>query len=411
MPRCAKMEEDLEILERAILKLEATGEDKSEQNGSHRDLYKNWGKYGSQEQRRKELLETQKSNRLNRIDKFRGIMELVQTVEEGKLFKPYKKITYRPSIYVAGFHKTCLTYSNVLMLSEWMVEKPDDFETDWYIAPCPKGSRMLVISYHGMTKCYNKYGHFKFEYWSALPGGNPRTAVRHNSCVLDCFYYKPTNTMYVLDILAWNAQPMTDGETEFRQFWMKSHLDEISGLKTVSKWNRTVFKLIPMIPCTTHELNTFFSKYPPCEDPEFPPLDGLLFYHKKAHYFAGQTPLVGWLFPFMVPEVIGGDIKVNPEYFEGRPDDYVNQSDFIQKFEYNMALKKDQTRRNSRKNSMDLDTNKNEVTEDTKQKQVEPADVMESEETIKSVEGLENMEKCDQPEKQMESEHSDGLKV
>ncbi len=34
-------------------------------------------------------------------------------------------------------------------------------------------------------------------------------------------------------------------------------------------------------------------------------LDGLLFYHKQGHYFHGATPLVGWLKPFMLPEVIG----------------------------------------------------------------------------------------------------------
>ena len=34
-------------------------------------------------------------------------------------------------------------------------------------------------------------------------------------------------------------------------------------------------------------------------------LDGLMFYHKKTAYTAGETPLVGWLKPFMVPEVLG----------------------------------------------------------------------------------------------------------
>lgn len=36
-----------------------------------------------------------------------------------------------------------------------------------------------------------------------------------------------------------------------------------------------------------------------------PTLDGLLFYHKMAHYVSGETPLVGWLFPYMVHEVLG----------------------------------------------------------------------------------------------------------
>lgn len=32
------------------------------------------------------------------------------------------------------------------MLSEWMVEKPSDFNTNWYVVPCPVGQRLLVIA-------------------------------------------------------------------------------------------------------------------------------------------------------------------------------------------------------------------------------------------------------------------------
>lgn len=34
-------------------------------------------------------------------------------------------------------------------------------------------------------------------------------------------------------------------------------------------------------------------------------VDGLLFYHKQTHYTPGSTPLVGWLRPYMVPEILG----------------------------------------------------------------------------------------------------------
>jgi hypothetical protein len=36
-----------------------------------------------------------------------------------------------------------------------------------------------------------------------------------------------------------------------------------------------------------------------------PALDGLLFYHSQAHYISGNTPLVGWLKPHMMPTVLG----------------------------------------------------------------------------------------------------------
>ena len=51
-----------------------------------------------------------------------------------------------PQIYVAGFTKT--EYKEVLMLSEWMIEKPYDFDEDWYVVPCPKGIRTLLVAFH-----------------------------------------------------------------------------------------------------------------------------------------------------------------------------------------------------------------------------------------------------------------------
>ena len=40
-------------------------------------------------------------------------------------------------------------------------------------------------------------------------------------------------------------------------------------------------------------------------------VDGLLFYHKRTHYTPGKTPLVGWLKPFMIPEILGINL---PDY-------------------------------------------------------------------------------------------------
>ncbi len=33
-------------------------------------------------------------------------------------------------------------------------------------------------------------------------------------------------------------------------------------------------------------------------------LDGILFYHKQTHYTSGSTPLVGWLKPWMLPDML-----------------------------------------------------------------------------------------------------------
>ncbi|VDN87358.1 unnamed protein product [Brugia pahangi] len=33
-------------------------------------------------------------------------------------------------------------------------------------------------------------------------------------------------------------------------------------------------------------------------------IDGVLFYHASVHYLKGQSPLVGWLKPWMIPEIL-----------------------------------------------------------------------------------------------------------
>lgn len=48
-------------------------------------------------------------------------------------------------------------------------------------------------------------------------------------------------------------------------------------------------------------------------------VDGLLFYHGQTHYTPGSTPLVGWLRPYMVSDILGIEVPIGllttkPEY-------------------------------------------------------------------------------------------------
>ncbi|CAB3239863.1 unnamed protein product [Arctia plantaginis] len=318
----------------------------SEETSGFEGLYKNWGKLGHQEQRRKDTLEVQRSNRNSKLDTCRGILDMVNEVEQqeetrkvhGELVhhrgnRRANQAKYRPNIYVAGFTKSSTTYKNVLMMSEWMIEKPEDFNENWFVIPCPKGMRTLLVACNGNTKFYTKHGTFRSACHTALPGGNPLDPNSSTRCVvLDCFHVESTNTMYVLDLLAWNNQPMSDGETEFRHFWMKTHIEDIPDLKTINPKNKIIFDILPKIDCTRESFNKFMMTLPLFKN-DTPALDGLLFYHKLAHYTSGVTPLVGWLYPFMVNEVLGTEITVNPGYLVGRPIGYVNQARFIQEFE------------------------------------------------------------------------------
>ncbi|XP_059046902.1 snurportin-1 isoform X1 [Achroia grisella] len=384
-----------EVLER----LETTLISEDEKNGTKtnfENLYKYSGRLGNQEERRKEILEIQKSNRNDKVDRFRGILELVNAVEEETIFKT-SRVYYRPNIYVAGFNQTSPSYSNVLMLSEWLIEKPVDFNDNWYVTPCPKGIRMLVVAHQGTTKCYSKYGQFRYEFRTELPGGNRCNAFRNKCCVLDCFYHEPNNTMYILDLLAWNNQPMTDCETEFRYFWLETKLAETPDLNMINKRNKVLFSLLPKVPCTPDLFNNFMNNYPAFPD-NTPPIDGLLFYHKRAHYVAGETPLVGWLFPYMVQEVLGSEITVNIKYIIEKPLGYVKQADFIEKFE--AKYQKKNTSRYFCRNSMDtsdshhtqtksLETNSNKNgAKETENMEAEENEIKEKKATTK----CENME-------------------
>jgi|SRR6218665_1305126 len=51
-------------------------------------------------------------------------------------------------------------------------------------------------------------------------------------------------------------------------------------------------------------------------------LDGLLFYHKQAHYTFGSTPLVVWLKAYMLPEILG--VQVPDHYVAETPSTYGN---------------------------------------------------------------------------------------
>jgi len=61
---------------------------------------------------------------------------------------------------------------------------------------------------------------------------------------------------------------------------------------------------------------------------ELHPLDGFLFYHRDASYTYGQTPLVTWLKPFMLSEVLGISV---PSSLDERPNDYISFEHHVQK--------------------------------------------------------------------------------
>lgn len=96
---------------------------------------------------------------------------------------------------------------------------------------------------------------------------------------------------------------------------------EIPELETVSTGNAYPFHYVPHVPCDDDSLKIVFNKYP-FYDNDTPSVDGLLFYHKEASYVSGRTPLVGWLKPYMVPEILS--MYISTEYLYEKPDNYIS---------------------------------------------------------------------------------------
>lgn len=84
--------------------------------------------------------------------------------------------------------------------------------------------------------------------------------------------------------------------------------------------------------CDVDAISRALSKHP-YFDSDKPQIDGLLFYHKEGYYTPGSTPLVLWLKPYMVNEMLGEDVHVADGYHHARPAAYTNMYDFISNYE------------------------------------------------------------------------------
>ncbi|XP_034173446.1 snurportin-1 [Osmia lignaria lignaria] len=271
-----------------------------------------------QEIRRQRLLQFQKKYREAAFNIGRGILDEAFNSDEDECEEHMEIDESDKKRY--HLSKRCKYYANQLMMSEWMLEVPQDFVEKWIMVPCPQGKRTLVVACKGITKAYNKRGNRLGKFYSALPGGNP--SEHRSSCtILDCLWIKQQKVYHVLDVLAWSNQSLINCDTEFRFFWLKSQLQEIEELQKRDTYKNTYPILpLPNISCNT-ELSLALENIS-----DLYPLDGLLFYHRDGQYTKGRTPLVTWLKPFMLSEVLG--ISVPPPLDE-KPDGYIDFKYYI----------------------------------------------------------------------------------
>jgi len=209
-------------------------------------------------------------------------------------------------------------YKDQIMLSEWLVDVPADFNQEWLMLVCPKGKRNLVVAGSCCTSAYSKGGYRVETFASSLPGGSYNSSPA-SYCVLDCIYNELERTFYVLDVMCWNNHPFYDSETDFRFFMLHSKFQETPELATVSDTNTYAFKALKNYPCMNDDITNAVKEW------DYDMIDGLLFYHKRTHYTFGSTPLVTWLKVPMLKDVLDIDcehlIPKNVEMKEVKDDD------------------------------------------------------------------------------------------
>ncbi|XP_030042686.1 snurportin-1 [Microcaecilia unicolor] len=266
-------------------------------------------KYSSldQKERRRKLLELQKLKRLDYINHARRLAEDDWTGTGSEKEEDGDSGSGDEEMDVENAKKLPKRYANQLMLSEWLIDVPPDLAQEWLLVVSPVGKRSLVVASRGSTAAYTKSGFCVNKFPSLLPGGNKHISVTGKDyTILDCIYSEVARTFYILDVMCWRGHPVYDCQTDFRFYWIHSKLQEEEGLAETSRRNPFKFVNLQSFSCSSESICNVLAMDFPFE------VDGLLFYHKQTHYTPGSTPLVGWLRPYMVTDILSIDVPVNP---------------------------------------------------------------------------------------------------
>lgn len=198
-------------------------------------------------------------------------------------------------------------FRNKAMLSEWLVDRPIDFESEWVLKATPVGRRCLVFARKGETVAYSRTGQFIKAFQSSLPGGCHVhiSHCRRQFAIVDCIYVQQTNTFYLMDALAWNEHKLYESEASFRFFWLQSRYNENQEkFLTISTKNECRFYCLNTYSASDQDILNALHSDPLIKEHNLQ-LDGLLFFHIRGPYVPGANPLVLWIKPDMVNRVLG----------------------------------------------------------------------------------------------------------
>ncbi|CAI5440805.1 unnamed protein product [Caenorhabditis angaria] len=288
--------------------------------------FKNLSKAAEQQaKRRQEVLDRHRDGRFEKLIKLRNLaLDEEDSSDDEKEEKYDNKHNDDGSSVISDYSQTSSMrsrskYSDQLLLSEWLVDIPSSLSNEWTMVAAPTGKRCLVVAAKGVTTAYNKAGRVIQQFQSKLPGGNDRG--KYTFSILDCIYHD--KVYYVLDILSWNEREYADNPYDFRMFWLNSKFEESPELSKPTKNFKYTFQKAPSCKCSLEEMTKMMS------EPMKFHLDGLLFYHNSVIYEAGQSPLVGWLKPWMLPEILNVPVC---ELYQEKGKKYESSREYIDKF-------------------------------------------------------------------------------
>ena len=268
----------------------------------------------NQNQRRQEVLQRQKEKRESILLQLRSCSIDTNLIEESidESSNNYSKIVHQHRKAPIG-----------MMLAEWLYLPPEDI-SKWFIIPCPRGQRCLVVQQSHRTHVYNKYGKSIRQFHSTLP----------KNTILFCIYDPCCSKYNIIDVIMWNSCDYSiQIECRCRFFMLQS-------LEGDTRLNEQFI----IIPRTTIDEKQDI----------LPAEDGYLFYHPLGFYESGYSPLVCWLQPFMIEEILG--IKLS--YPVEKPDEYTTAQAYILEEQTNRKeqqpfVRKSHKRRNKKEMNQD----------------------------------------------------------
>ncbi|KAG1054375.1 hypothetical protein G6F43_003610 [Rhizopus delemar] len=255
-----------------------------------------FGSNNDEEEEEEEEEEGQKGEEHNMLKRTRGDSD-VEMEEVVKLSKsePHKRKKKPQQKNI---------YANQIMYAEYLESIPSDFMKEWVSVICPKGKRCLVTSGKGQTIARSRGGKILRRFQSILPNGS-RYHLGSDYCILDCIYDAVHWTFYILDIMCWKGYSVTDCDTNFRNFWLHTKFQP-NELDLPNSENR-FYKFVPLQAISTTEVSSIAKnpeQYLNETQQNTYEIDGLLFYHKQAHYIGGSTPLVCWVPYDKIPQLL-----------------------------------------------------------------------------------------------------------